>query len=79
MNIKKTALILMSLWMTSIYSQEILPVSKAIELALENNYGIKIVANTNRIAKNNTSLLNSGYLPTLTGNSGITYLSLIHI
>jgi len=73
MNIKKTALILMSLWMTSIYSQEILPVSKAIELALENNYGIKIVANTNRIAKNNTSLLNSGYLPTLTGNSGITY------
>ena len=73
MNIKKTALILMSLWMISIYSQEILPVSKAIELALENNYGIKIVANTNKIAKNNTSLLNSGYLPILTGNSGITY------
>ena len=73
MNIKKTALILMSLWMISVYSQEILPVSKAIELALENNYGIKIVANTNKIAKNNTSLLNSGYLPILTGNSGITY------
>ena len=42
-------------------------------MALENNYGIKIASNNNRIAENNTSVLNSGYLPTLTGNAGATY------
>ena len=46
---------------------------QAIELALENNYGIKIVDNNKEIAKNNASLLNSGYLPTVTGTSGATY------
>lgn len=73
MNIKKLGLILMSFAVTSISAQQLLPVSKAIELALENNYGIKIVSNTNKIAENNASLLNSGYLPTVTGGSGVTY------
>jgi outer membrane protein TolC len=54
-------------------AQEILPVSRAIALALENNYGIKIVDNNKKIAENNASLLNSGYLPTFDGNSGATY------
>ena len=73
MNIRSILLILMSFSMVSISAQEKLLVSKAIELALENNYGIKIVNNNNLVAKNNASLLNSGYLPTLTGNSGVTY------
>jgi len=73
MNIKKLGLVLMSFAVTSISAQQLLPVSKAIELVLENNYGIKIVSNTNKIAENNASLLNSGYLPTVTGGSGITY------
>ena len=59
--------------MTSVFAQQTLPVSKAIELALENNYGIKIVDNNKEIAKNNASVLNSGYLPTVTGTSGATY------
>jgi len=73
MNIKKTLLILMSFSMTTISAQQIVPVSKAIELALENNYGIKIVANNNKIAKNNATILNSGFLPTVSGSSGVTY------
>ncbi len=64
---------LMSFSMISISAQEILPVSKAIELALENNYGIKIVENNNQVAKNNASLLNSRYLPTIIGNAGASY------
>lgn len=53
-------------------AQEILTPSEAIELALENNFGIKIVNNNQKIAENNKSLLNSGFLPTLTGNAGGT-------
>jgi len=54
----------------AVSAQKVLPVSEAIELALENNYGIKIVDNNKKIAENNASLLNSGYLPTITGNAG---------
>lgn len=57
----------------SLFSQEIITPQKAMALALENNYGIKL-ANTNvEIAENNASFLNSGYLPTLTGNAGAIY------
>ena len=48
-------------------------VSEAIELALENNYGIKIISNNKEIAKNNASILNSGYLPTVSSSSGATF------
>lgn len=53
-------------------AQEILSPSQAIELALQNNFGIKIVQNNQKIAENNKSLLNSGFLPTITGNAGGT-------
>lgn len=45
---------------------------KAVELMLENNYGIKIAKNATKIAENNTGILNSGYLPSLQGNAGAT-------
>lgn len=64
---------MVSFCMISVSAQEVLAVSKAIELALENNYGIKIASNNNRIAENNTSILNTGRLPTLTANAGATY------
>lgn len=73
MNIKSFTLILMLLAITSVFGQKLLSPSKAIELALENNYGIKIVNNNKKIAANNKNILNSGYLPTLSGSSGITY------
>lgn len=54
-------------------AQEILTKKKAVEIALENNYGVKIANNNVAIAKNNTSILNTGHLPTLTANSGANY------
>tara|TARA_R110002049_G_scaffold108877_1_gene257465 strand:- start:2189 stop:3508 length:1320 start_codon:yes stop_codon:yes gene_type:complete len=56
-----------------LFSQEIITPEKAISLALENNYGIKLANTDIEVAKNNASILNSGYLPTLTGNAGATY------
>jgi outer membrane protein TolC len=54
-------------------SQQLIQPSEVISLALENNYGIQIANNTVNIAENNQSILNSGYLPTLTGNAGGTF------
>ena len=73
MNRKSICFALCCLTVTSLIAQQKLPVAKAIELALENNYGIKIVDNNKEVAQNNASLLNSGYLPSVTGNSGVTY------
>ena len=46
---------------------------EAVSLALENNFGIEIAKNQVEIAENNKSMLNSGFLPTLTGTAGATY------
>lgn len=53
--------------------QKTLTPNEAVSLALENNYGIKLANNQIEVAKNNVSILNSGYLPTLTGNAGSTF------
>ena len=58
---------------SALFAQEQLTKEEAVKIALENNYGIKIAYNNLKIAKNNKGLLNSGYLPTLTGNAGATY------
>ncbi|WP_372938444.1 TolC family protein [Seonamhaeicola sp.] len=55
---------------TSLVAQEIITPEKAVSLALEHNYGIKVAKSNVEIAKNNASILNSGYLPTVTGNAG---------
>ncbi len=55
-------------------AQEILlSKSEAIALALEQNFGIKFAENTVEIADNNQGVLNTGFLPTLTGSAGATY------
>lgn len=46
---------------------------EAVVKALENNFGIQVAKNQVQIAENNQSVLNSGYLPTLTGNAGANY------
>ena len=56
-----------------IAQQQILTPTEAVSLALENNYGIKLANNQLEVAKNNASILNSGFLPTVTGNAGATY------
>ncbi len=58
----------------SVFAQgQLLTKEQAIALALENNFGIKVAKNLVEIADNNTSLLNSGFLPTLTGTAGSNY------
>jgi outer membrane protein TolC len=66
----KIAAILMLCVIPFGFSQQVVKTSEAIALALENNYGIKIANNNLELAENNKSILNSGYLPTLTGNAG---------
>ena len=53
--------------------QELLSKDDAIKLALLNNFDIKIARNQVDVAKNNKSVLNSGYLPTVTATSGANY------
>jgi outer membrane protein TolC len=74
MNIKVIFFSLLVVLALESYSQEqIVTPDEAVKLALENNYGIKLANNQLDLAKNNTSILNSGYLPTVRGNAGATY------
>ncbi|AXT19089.1 TolC family protein [Flavobacteriaceae bacterium AU392] len=73
MNIRNPLTILMFVIVTSIQAQEVLTKEKAIELALENNYGVKIAKNNVEIADNNKGVLNTGYLPSVTTTAGATF------
>lgn len=53
--------------------EKLLSKDTAVSLALENNFGIKVAKNQVAIADNNSGILNSGYLPRLTGTAGATY------
>lgn len=50
--------------------QVILSKSEAVSIALENNFDIRAANNDLAMAKNNSEITNSGYLPTITGNAG---------
>ena len=52
--------------------EKVLTKEEAVQLALENNYGIKVSNNNLKIAENNKNILNTGFLPTLSGNGGAT-------
>ena len=54
-------------------AQKVLTKKEALQIALENNYGIKVATNSLEIAKNNASIYNSRLLPTLTANAGTNY------
>ncbi len=71
----KYLLIALILGITSNYAQEteILTKNKAVRLALENNYGIKMANNSVEIAKNNASIYNSDYLPKISVNAAANY------
>ena len=61
-------------FVTSMFSQQkILTPEEAVSIALDNNYGIKLANKNLEVAKNNASVLNSGFLPTVTGNAGAGY------
>lgn len=67
--------LLVLLPLCSVFAQDKKTLSKeeAVVKALENNFGIEIAKNQIEIADNNASILNSGYLPTLTGTAGANY------
>ena len=73
---KKNLIILGLLLLTSINlpaQESKLSKEDAVSQALENNFGIEVAKNQVRIAENNKSILNTGFLPTLTGTAGATY------
>ncbi|WP_317043369.1 TolC family protein [Polaribacter haliotis] len=70
---KKAILFLVCLATLNSFSQEILTKKEALAITLENNFGIKIANNNIEVAKNNTSIYNTRYLPTATLNSGADY------
>ena len=52
------------------YAQDqMLTKEEAIDLVLENNLDIQVARNTKLIDDNNANILNSGYLPSVTGNA----------
>ena len=55
------------------FSQEKLTKEAAVDMALDHNYDIKLVNNNVAAAKNNASIYNSGYLPTVSANGGANY------
>ncbi|GAA0871421.1 TolC family protein [Gangjinia marincola] len=52
---------------------EILTKEEAFRLMLKNNFSIEIAENNTEIAENNAGILNSGYLPNLTGLGSAGY------
>lgn len=72
-NILKISLIFLFICGTLGAQEKLLSKEEAVNVALENNFGIKVAKNQVKIAENNKSTLNTGFLPTLTGNAGTTY------
>ena len=74
-NYKKYSIIIFSFfWLgVGVLQGQQLSKEEAVRLALENNFGIVLATNAIEIAENNKSILNSGYLPTVTGNASATY------
>lgn len=58
-----------SLWS----QQEVLTKDEVIARALEENFGIRLARNDVEIAENNQTILNSGYLPSLSALAGANY------
>jgi len=71
--IKKITALLLVCISIQLNAQEILTKKEALQIALENNYGVKIANNNVEIAKNNSSIYNSRYLPTVSANAGANY------
>ncbi|PCJ98767.1 MAG: transporter [Flavobacteriaceae bacterium] len=53
--------------------EKLLSKEEAVALVLDKNYGIQVAKNSVRVANNNRSILNSGYLPSLTGTAGASF------
>ncbi|MFD1316050.1 TolC family protein [Namhaeicola litoreus] len=71
---KKYSIFLFTLLIANlIFAQENLSKNKAVEITLENNYDIQVSNNNVKIAENNASIYNSGFLPTLDASTSAGY------
>ncbi len=66
-------MLLVFIGLSTTAQEQLLLKDDAVSTALYNNFGIKVAKNQVEIAENNQSILNTGFLPTLTGNAGATY------
>ena len=56
-----------------VQAQELLPKQGAVDIALDNNYDIKVSNNDLEAAKNSSSVYNSGYLPSVFAGGNASY------
>ncbi len=57
------------------FCQDTLSLEKALAIALENNYGIRLAKMESEVANNNNTLGNAGFLPEVTLDASQTYTS----
>lgn len=65
--------IIISILIWPLYGQKTLSKEDALAIALEKNFGIQVSKNNMKIIKNNSSLLNSGYLPSVSVSGGSNF------
>jgi outer membrane protein TolC len=66
-------IVLLALNINANAQESLLSKSEAINLALEQNFGIKVAENTVEIADNNQGILNTGFLPILSGAANASF------
>lgn len=57
----------------SLFAQDTLSVEEALSIGMENNYSIRIAGNESKIAENNYTLGNAGFLPSLSATGSRSY------
>lgn len=70
---KNILLILLILLPLTTVAQELLSKQDAVQIALENNFDIKVADNNVSTARNNASIKNSDYLPSVSGSGSANY------
>ncbi|WP_035335764.1 TolC family protein [Dokdonia sp. PRO95] len=77
LSVQNIAVFLLLFAFAKAYSQEtptsLLTKEEAVRTMLENNFGILLANNQVAVAENNTGILNTGYLPTISTTAGINY------
>ena len=58
---------------SKLIAQDTLSKSDALLIVMENNFDVLLSKEQLKIAETNTSVFNSGYLPTLSGNANIAF------
>jgi outer membrane protein TolC len=77
MKFKKYIFFIGILWLGQVHAQNagdsLLTKRDAVDMALENNYDIKIAEGNVEQAENNAGVMNSGYLPSVSASGGANY------